>query len=440
MPDEENKPPAEEASQPPECGGCPSCPHGQGTPPAEPQEPEASEAAEPAGEPVAEVPAAGEAVAAPAPRPRRPRPGWLCTALHGKMSRVDYFSAPSEAGFPHGCKVLVRTERGTEMACIVASPRRADLAELKKRPGEVLRAASAEDLDRQRSIEQDIESTELKECSGEISKHKLPMKLAAAEHLFGGEKIVFYFMSEGRVDFRKLVREMSRKYRTRIEFRQIGVRDEARLLAEYEHCGQPLCCRQFLRGLEPVTMRMAKLQKATLDPAKISGRCGRLMCCLRYEEEVYAHLRTKLPPRGAYILTDELAGQVVSGDIISQQVTVRSGIKSVNVKVDDIKEISREPLEAPVKEIPLTPVKRPPRPRSRPRPSTDTPKKKETRREEKPAGRAAGGKDGQQSSSGRSRRPRRRGKRSRSRGGRGGGGAGGGSASGGTGGGSGGKA
>ncbi len=291
----------------------------------------------------------------PPTRARAPRPGWLCTALHGKMSRVDYFSTPGGAGFPHRCKVILRTSRGTEMGTVVASPQEADLAALDSRPGQVLRAATTEDLERQKQIEESVEPTEKRECAEEIAKLELPMRLLAAEHIFGGEKIVFYFMSDGRVDFRKLVRDMARRYRTRIEFRQVGVRDEARLLAEYEHCGQPLCCRQFLRGLEPVTMRMAKLQKATLDPAKISGRCGRLMCCLRYEEEVYAELRSKLPSRGVYVLTDEIAGQVVSGDIISQRVVVNTGQRRVTVGVGDIRKLSRQPLEAPAPKIPAEP-------------------------------------------------------------------------------------
>jgi cell fate regulator YaaT (PSP1 superfamily) len=357
------------------------------------------------------------------PKPRPPRPGWLCTALHGKMSRVDYFAAPDEHGFPHGCKVILRTDRGTEMGGIVASPRSADLAKLEKRPGEVIRAATPDDFDRQLSIERDIEPTELKECAQEVANHKLPMELVAAEHIFGGEKIVFYFMSDGRVDFRKLVREMARKYRTRIEFRQIGVRDEARLLAEYEHCGQPLCCRQFLRGLEPVTMRMAKLQKATLDPAKISGRCGRLMCCLRYEEEVYSHLRSKLPSKGVYVLTEEVAGQVISGDIISQKVTVDTGSRRVAVRVADIKTTSRQPLPQPAPKVPAEPV-RPAQPAAAPA-AREKPEGRRRPDQQKKAEGESGRrrKRGSRRRSGRRRSGRSRGKRGRS-GGRGGGGSG----------------
>jgi len=286
----------------------------------------------------------------PEPKPapaKRPRPGILCTALHGKMSGIEYFIAPSTKGFPHGSKVILRTERGTEMGTIIASPREVDLNSIRKKPRAVIRRATVDDMNRQQSIEEDIEPTELRECQAEIDKQKLPMDLIAVEHIFGDEKICYFFMSDGRVDFRKLVRDMSERYRTRIEFRQVGVRDEARMLAEYEHCGQPLCCRQFLRGLEPVTMRMAKLQKATLDPSKISGRCGRLMCCLRYEQDVYSYLRNKLPKRGVYVLTEEVAGQVLSGDIISQKVMIHTGQKRLTINVDDIKETSREPLAQP---------------------------------------------------------------------------------------------
>jgi len=420
MPEEENRPPQEPREQE---GASPSPETPAPEAAADPAAPEAGAEATcgqcgecpcRGGHSEEEEAGPGEEQAAPPPRKRAPRPGILCTALHGKMSRVEYFSAPAEHGFPHRCKVILRTERGTEMGAIVAGPVKADLAQLERRPGEVLRAATPEDLDRQRSIEKDIEPTELRECTEEVANHKLPMRLVAAEHLFGGEKIVFYFMSDGRVDFRKLVREMAMKYRTRIEFRQIGVRDEARLLAEYEHCGQPLCCRQFLRGLEPVTMRMAKLQKATLDPAKISGRCGRLMCCLRYEQEVYSHLRSKLPPKGVYVLTEEVAGRVLSGDIISQRVTVDTGGRRAAVYVKDIKEISREPLAQPAPKVPAEPLKPA-------RPARKAPSRKRVAaesaagRKTEDAGKSGGDEDKRRSGS------KRRGGRSRGRRGRSGG-------------------
>jgi len=147
------------------------------------------------------------------------------------------------------------------------------------------------------------------------------MRLVTVEHLLGGERIIFYFSSETRVDFRDLVRLLATQFRTRIEMRQVGARDEARLVADYERCGQRCCCQQFLKDLKPVSMRMAKTQKATLDPSKISGRCGRLMCCLRYEDVGYEELRKKLPRKNTWVQTAAgVVGKVVDGQIITQLV------------------------------------------------------------------------------------------------------------------------
>ena len=131
------------------------------------------------------------------------------------------------------------------------------------------------------------ENVEFDSCRQFIEQRKLQMELVDVEHLFGGERIVFYFLAEKRVDFRELVKDLAREYRTRIEMRQIGVRDEAKLLADYGDCGKPVCCNTHMAVMPPVSMRMAKLQKSTLDPSKISGRCGRLKCCLRFEQDVY---------------------------------------------------------------------------------------------------------------------------------------------------------
>jgi hypothetical protein len=140
--------------------------------------------------------------------------------------------------------------------------------------------------------------------------------------MVSGDKIVFYFIAEGRVDFRELVKDLAREYHTRIELKQIGVRDEARLLADLDHCGREICCRSWMRRMEPVTMKMAKAQKATLDPAKISGRCGRLMCCLRFEDAVYEELKKNLPRKGQQVVTAEGTAEVITYDIMSQSLTV----------------------------------------------------------------------------------------------------------------------
>lgn len=190
--------------------------------------------------------------------------------------------------------------------------------------GEILRVATAEDIDKVSKQRTRGTADEEEYCTRRIASHKLKMKLAGVEYLFEGEKIIFYFLAEGRVDFRALVRDLAKMYRTRIEMKQIGVRDEARLLAEYEHCGRRLCCKNFLNHLEPVTMRMAKSQKTTLDPSKISGRCGRLMCCLRYEDNVYQDLKKNLPKRGVIIALNEGKAKVLSQDILLQKLLVET--------------------------------------------------------------------------------------------------------------------
>src|SRR5258706_10028958 len=148
------------------------------------------------------------------------------------------------------------------------------------------------------------------------------MKIVDAEHILGAERLTFFYLAEERVDFRDLLRALSAEHRVRIELRQVGARDEARLTADYEKCGQYCCCKNFLKVLKPVSMKSAKVQKATLDPLKISGRCGRLMCCLRYEDETYESLRKKLPRKKSRVGTPEGDGTVVDSQILTQLVLV----------------------------------------------------------------------------------------------------------------------
>jgi cell fate regulator YaaT (PSP1 superfamily) len=163
------------------------------------------------------------------------------------------------------------------------------------------------------------------------------MKIVDAEHVFGGERIIFYFMAEGRVDFRDLVKDIAHEYQTRIEMRQIGSRDEAKLLADYETCGQECCCRRFLKALKPVNMRMAKMQKATLDPAKISGYCGRLKCCLRYEDKTYTELKQNLPRKNTMVRTKHGQGKVLDSQILTQLVLVEhDGGTKVAVPLEEL--------------------------------------------------------------------------------------------------------
>src|SRR5206468_9427790 len=152
-----------------------------------------------------------------------------------------------------------------------------------------------------------------------VSEHRLAMQLVDIEHLFGGERIVFYFLAEQRVDFRELVRSMAREFHTRIELRQVGVRDEAKLLADYGDCGKPVCCNTHMLVMPPVSMKMAKLQKSTLDPSKISGRCGRLKCCLRFEQDVYDEHQQQLPAQGARIVTSKGQARVLGQEVLARK-------------------------------------------------------------------------------------------------------------------------
>lgn len=269
---------------------------------------------------------------------------FIATARYGVMGYVGEFFARF-AGLRHNDKVILRSDRGVEVGHIITQPRpmNGDTTE-PAGMGEILRKVTPEDLAKINHIEEVLEPQEMAYCEKRIKELNLPMRLAEVEHLFGGTKIIFYFLADGRVDFRELVRDLAREYHTRIEMRQIGVRDEARLLAFYEHCGLELCCKTFMKNLEPVTMRMAKNQKATLDPAKISGRCGRLMCCLRFEDETYAALKQNLPRKGTRVVTLKGTGEVLSHDVLSQTVKIEvSPGREVVVSVDEIvKELPQE--------------------------------------------------------------------------------------------------
>jgi len=205
-----------------------------------------------------------------------------------------------------------------------------------ERAGKFIRFAAADDLSEVQHL-QKIAKDEIAACKRIAEENNLAMKIVDAEHILGGERIIFYFMAEGRVDFRDLVKTLSHEFQTRIEMRQIGARDEARLLGDVEGCGQECCCRRFLKFLKPVNMRMAKMQKATLDPAKISGYCGRLKCCLRYEDKTYGELKKQLPKRNTVVKTPSGVGRVIDGQILTQLVIVEIEGKRVAVPVDDIR-------------------------------------------------------------------------------------------------------
>ncbi len=209
---------------------------------------------------------------------------------YGAMRFLGVFRVPDGQSLGRGTAVIVRTDRGLETGLVLCEASPEARAQLKNPvEGPVLRPMSAEDHLEERRLREQADR-ELELCARHVARLGLDMKLVMVEHIFGGERIVVYYLAENRVDFRELVRALAAEFQTRIEMRQIGVRDEAKLLGTYSDCGLPLCCNTHLVQMPPVSMKMAKLQKATLDPTKISGRCGRLKCCLRYEFEVYEEL------------------------------------------------------------------------------------------------------------------------------------------------------
>ena len=212
----------------------------------------------------------------------------------------------------------------------------------------MVRLATVDDLNEARHIEDSArrEGEFFKELA---QKNGLVMKLVEVEHLFGGDRIIFYFMSESRIDFRRLVRELGKEFNTRVELRQVGSRDEARLLGDYDTCGRELCCKNFLKVLQPVSMRMAKLQGTTLDPSKISGRCGRLKCCLRYEDVGYRELAKRLPKVDTLVLTEWGPGRVVDVMVLTQlvKVVLKESERTVAINVAELLDTRYDPATSP---------------------------------------------------------------------------------------------
>lgn len=239
-----------------------------------------------------------------------------------------------------GEKVIVEADRGLEYGEIAAQSETVeDASSLEGPVRKIIRKANPWD---EKQIAKNKAKTKdlMNICEQKIKEHKLPMKLVDAEYSFDRSKIIFYFTSEGRVDFRDLVKNLASIFRVRIELRQIGVRDEARLLGGFGPCGRQLCCMAFLKNFNPVTIRMAKVQNLPLNPSKISGLCGRLMCCLGYESECYKELSRGLPKIGKEVSTDQGKGRVLAVNPLKQTVTVDLGegrIKDIKMEVREEK-------------------------------------------------------------------------------------------------------
>ena len=236
----------------------------------------------------------------------------------GKM----YYFDPGAARPQKGQRVIVETARGVECGEVTMESREVAEDTIVQPLKKVIRIASKEDLER---VEENRrrEKSAFDICCKKIAAHKLEMKLVDVEYTFDNSKILFYFTADGRVDFRELVKDLAGVFRTRIELRQIGVRDEAKMLGGIGICGRPFCCSTFLGGFQPVSIKMAKEQGLSLNPVKISGACGRLMCCLKYEQEAYRDLLRTTPKVNAVVMTPDGKGTVIDQNILTGILTIR---------------------------------------------------------------------------------------------------------------------
>ena len=248
-----------------------------------------------------------------------------------KAGKIYYFD-PAGMEIETGTHVIVETARGIEFGTVMIPPREMEEDGVVQPLKPVIRIATeADEITEQKNKEKEKEAFQI--CLEKIAKHKLEMKLVEAEYTFDNNKLLFYFTADGRIDFRELVKDLASVFRTRIELRQIGVRDETKILGGIGICGKPLCCSTYLSEFIPVSIKMAKEQNLSLNPTKISGVCGRLMCCLKNEEETYEYLNSRLPNVGDYVTTIEgLKGEVQSVSVLRQLV-------KVIVEVNDEKEI-----------------------------------------------------------------------------------------------------
>lgn len=233
-----------------------------------------------------------------------------------------YYFDPLDLDVKLGDSVIVETARGVEYGSVVLGPKEVNEEDIVSPLKPIIRIATEED-DKINAGNRKKEAEAFKICLEKIAKHGLEMKLIECEYTFDNNKVLFYFTADGRIDFRELVKDLAAVFRTRIELRQIGVRDETKTLGGIGICGRPLCCHTFLADFAPVSIKMAKEQNLSLNPTKISGVCGRLMCCLKNEEDAYEYLNSKLPNIGDTVSTnDDLKGEVASVNVLKQLVKV----------------------------------------------------------------------------------------------------------------------
>ena len=263
-----------------------------------------------------------------------------------KAGKVYYFS-PGEEDIKTGQHVIVETARGVEYGYVVLGAHEVDDKKVVQPLKPVIRVATEADEETERK-NKEKEKEAFNICLEKIKKHELEMKLIDTEYTFDNNKVLFYFTADGRIDFRELVKDLAAVFKTRIELRQVGVRDETKMLGGIGVCGRPLCCNTYLSEFIPVSIKMAKEQNLSLNPTKISGICGRLMCCLKNEQEAYEHLNSNLPDVGEMVKTfDGFKGEVVSVNVLRQKV-------KIVVEQNDEREIK----EYSIKDLKFKPKKR----------------------------------------------------------------------------------
>ncbi len=279
---------------------------------------------------------------------------------YGKMFLVGRFKTErQDLGLRDRC--VVRTDRGKELGEVIAPLEPVPESMPPESLGDILRRAEPSDLQHAERLEKESVPRARQFFKEQVKRFNLPMRLVDVDYVFGGERVIFYFTSEVRVDFRELVRILAHEFRARIELKQVGARDEARLVGDSGHCGLGLCCRGYLKELGGISMDMAKVQKHTADPAKITGRCGKLLCCLRGEYSLYTEAREMMPPKGARIDTARGSGIVVEQNLLLREVMIEG--EGGNLQVVPLEELKGMPWKkapAPAPVPPPPPAEAPP--------------------------------------------------------------------------------
>ena len=310
---------------------------------------------------------------APPPYPSHGGAYWVSTVRYGKMAFTGLFKTDREDLVKRLDRCVIRTDRGKEYGTVLTAPSPLGANQSADGYFDIIRKATPEDLKNSERIDKENRVKAIGVCKEGVKKLNMQMKVVECDYLMGGERVVFYFTSGTRVDFRDLVRHLARDLRTRIELKQVGARDEARLVGDCGHCGLTLCCRGHLKELGGITMDMAKVQKHTADPAKITGRCGKLLCCLRYEYNAYAEARDLMPTRGTRIDIKRVKGFVIEQNLLLREVTVirENSEERVVVKLEEFENLPKpvagcDGCASPKAQGGTGPVEAPPEPAEKP--------------------------------------------------------------------------